>query len=561
MIDIARRSEENKDELYVTLGECKKLGRLIKSYRMPVLTSTSLGDSFVSHGISDHLLEIYLSTFELTHRVLHIPSFRREYARFRDNPGSVSQSFKMQLQLCLAIGASMRDSHFTLRDMAVRWVYEARLWLILPSDKDRISVTGVQVMCLLQIARQAVGVAPGVAWPDVGALLRSAMFAGMHRDPRRLPTMTVLRAEVRRRLWATILELAVQTCLDAGAPPLVSLDDFDTEPPLDLDDDQLTDDPEPPERAPAPTPAGRHTQTSLQLLLLAHFPLRLAVARFVNEFRSSNSYDEALRLHEQIAASCRATSRRLSELVSETASSAGARITVFHQRFVELATRRFILALHYPFLSRLDDPAFYFSRKVISDAARRIGSLYTLPGDAVHGPEGAEYLANLSICSTGFSRTVMQVFILIGPELVAIKREEMGSYGEAGDGGTDLRALMDSGLVWAEARIRAGETNVKGAMFLAGMIGQADGVVAGLGPEEMETFILGRTVECVKRTYGLLQEVARDRGIAVDGGGGVAMSVDTPVMLADGFGPSDPFDALSWQLDWEDMSKMSNFLF
>lgn len=556
LIRVARKSEERKDELHDVLRECKILGRRIKAHRTPTLNSATLTTTLVSHAVSDHLVSIYLSTFELAHRVLHIPSFQLDYARFKDDPSSVGQSFKMQLQLCLAIGASMRDNRFEMRKTAIQWVYEARLWLVMPSEKDRISVTGVQVMCLLQLARQAVGVAPGVAWPDAGSLLRSAMFAGLHRDPRRLPAMTVLRAEVRRRLWATILEMTVQTCVDAGAPPLLSLDDYDTEPPLNVDDDELTDDPEPSER-PAQTHS-RHTQTSLQLLLLSHFPVRLTVAKFTNEFRSSNSYEEALRLHELMASACQTVSRSLAGLVASTADSS-APITVFHQRFIELMTRRYILALHYPFLPKLEDPAYYFSRKVISDIARRLAPLHRLP-DVTPTPPGAVEFVNMSICSTGFARTVLQGYILIGPELIAMKKDEMASYGEAGESGADLRKLLCEGIEWAEARTRAGEVNVKGQMFVEGILAQADGICMGMEGDVLGEYMTGKAKTAMDRALIALKQLAREDGCDGEKTPEGLVNLNTPVSFQEGIGPGDPFDMLGWQLDWEDMSNISSFM-
>lgn len=551
------KSSERKDEAYTVLCECKSLARLIKSRRQPVLASTAIGDHLVAVAVATPLLETYLSTFELVHRILHIPSFRRDYDRFLEDPSSVPQSFKVRLQLCLAIGASMRDPLFELRATAIQWVYEARLWLIMPSEKDRISVAGVQVMCLLQVARQAVGVAPGVTWTETGSLIRTAMSAGMHRDPARLPGMTVVCAEVRRRLWATILEIAVQTSIDSGAPPLISPADYDTEPPLDLDDDELTDEPEP---AARPRPSSRHTQTSLQLMLHSHYHERLAVAKFVNDIHSQISYEEALRLHDGITATFHRMSRRLAQLPASTASSS-APVTAFHQRYVEVLIRRFMLALHYPFLSHFTDPAYFFSRKILTDAARRLVSLRQLP-EGVPPPAGVEYLRNLSICSTGFSRVLMQALLLLGLELVTLKREEMESYGEPGTGGADLRELLEGGSMCLLQCIRAGETNVKGYMFLEALLGEVDGVVAGLEGEALEEVVLKRIKTALETAHATLKEVAKENGITVEGSEEV-MDLNTPTDFQGALGPGDPFDSLAWQLDWEDvanMSGMSSFL-
>jgi len=58
------------------------------------------------------------------------------------------------------------------------------------------------------------------------------MQMGFHRDPANLkPALDLFPTELRRRLWNTILEITIQTSLDIGGAPLLSLSDFDTLPP------------------------------------------------------------------------------------------------------------------------------------------------------------------------------------------------------------------------------------------------------------------------------------------------------------------------------------------
>lgn len=192
--------------------------------------------------IADQLVEGYLRTTETVFRILHVPSFRKDYEAFWSSPDSVDMCFMMQLQLVMAIGCTLYDEHYTMRKSAIQWVYEAKCWLISPLPKLRLTLSGLQVMILLCIAEQTAAVGPDLVWIPVGQLMRTAMYMGLHRDPERLPKMNKFRSEMRRRLWNTILEIALQSSMDSGGPPLISLQEYDTCAPTNCDDSQLTDD-------------------------------------------------------------------------------------------------------------------------------------------------------------------------------------------------------------------------------------------------------------------------------------------------------------------------------
>jgi hypothetical protein len=59
-------------------------------------------------------------------------------------------------------------------------------------EKDRLSINGLQVHCLLIIARQTLSVGGDLIWVSMGNLVRAAMQLGLHRDPRHLGKMTLL---------------------------------------------------------------------------------------------------------------------------------------------------------------------------------------------------------------------------------------------------------------------------------------------------------------------------------------------------------------------------------
>jgi hypothetical protein len=85
---------------------------------------------------------------------------------------------------------------------------------------------------LTNLARQIFSIGGDVVWISTGSLVHSAMQIGLHRDPKHLPAISVLQAELRRRIWYTVLELVVQLSLDSWMPPRSTFDEFDTEPPF-----------------------------------------------------------------------------------------------------------------------------------------------------------------------------------------------------------------------------------------------------------------------------------------------------------------------------------------
>ena len=69
-----------------------------------------------------------------------------------------------------------------------------------------------------------------------------AMRMGYHRDPRHFPGITPLQAEMRRRLWATVLQGDVLVCSQMGMPRMICDSKYDTAEPRNLNDSELTED-------------------------------------------------------------------------------------------------------------------------------------------------------------------------------------------------------------------------------------------------------------------------------------------------------------------------------
>ena len=228
------------DDLY---KKCKRIAKKLKANR-PSRSLTSPRPSLEPPPriIADAMADVYFQCFEPVHRILHEPSLWAEYPSLWENPNSVPAEQRLKVLLVIGIGSSLYgeagpDSE--LRGQVQQWIYTAQAWLSGPLEKDRLNITGLQIQCLVMLARQIFSIGGDLVWVSMGSLIHRAMQIGLHRDPKHLPSMSILQAEIHRRLWYTILELLVQSSLDSAMPPRISVEDFDTEPPSNVSDSEI----------------------------------------------------------------------------------------------------------------------------------------------------------------------------------------------------------------------------------------------------------------------------------------------------------------------------------
>lgn len=144
---------------------------------------------------ADRVVNLYTLHFESAFRILHVPSFRKEFEQYWIDPSEASCELKFKVQLVLAIGFSIHPANSATsetRSAAHQWCYAAQNWLAGPMEKSRLSIGGLQIQCLLIVARQVLSIGGDLIWVSMGTLVRSAMQMGLHRDPKRFTYMTLL---------------------------------------------------------------------------------------------------------------------------------------------------------------------------------------------------------------------------------------------------------------------------------------------------------------------------------------------------------------------------------
>ncbi|USP78714.1 uncharacterized protein yc1106_05988 [Curvularia clavata] len=430
------------------------LARVIKRQRSPAWPVQPNRD-LPAKSTCDQLVAAYLRTIETVYRILHVPSFQRTYESIWENDAEPNMAFVVTLKLVLAIGATVYDENMSLRAEAIHWIYEAHVWLSMPTFKSQLGIQYIQNSILLLLARELVNVGADLVWISAGAVYRAAIYIGLHKDPSELPTMPLLEAEMRRRVWNTLLELSMQTSLLSGGPVLFSQEGFNTAPPRNFDDEQLLD------AHAVPKDEGVFTQTSIAIALRKTLPIRLAILKFLNEIAPSGTYEETLRIDTELKTAHKAMRRTLHGYTAHANCSP----SQFALQVTDFIMQRYLFCLHTPFYApALKDPMFAYSRKAAVESSLRAWSLaYPKLTDAIYAM-GEPDLARMCRCTMGFFR--MHAF-----QASSLLASEWRMRLEDEEDDTDvmsslLSVVAEDASTWYLGCVQAGETGIKGYLLL-----------------------------------------------------------------------------------------------
>ncbi|KIV99661.1 uncharacterized protein PV09_08716 [Verruconis gallopava] len=447
------------------LLQCKRVARIIK-LRCSNARAVSQEFNLIlpSKEVADQMATNYFNSFESTYRILHIPTFWRDYQSFWLQPQAATVETQLQILLVVAIGSSLHQTESPdaeLRNSVYSWVYAAQSWLSGPLEKEKLTFSSLQIYCLAILAREIFSIGGDLVWMSMGSLVNRAMQMGLHRDPKHLPPMSTLQAELRRRLWATILEMLVQSSLDSALPPRISLSDFDTAAPVDIEDHWIDDSTTEVPTAPA-YPLGAFTSTSIQKMLLASLPTRLRIVNLLNGLHTELSYSDALVLSSEILQACQSLQKSFRNYNTP-------KITAFHRNLLEFLVRRFVMPLHCPFLIKSKThPEYCYSLQVSVQSAM-----------AILSPEpDADYSHLMALGGGMFKEGVRCAGTVLSLEFIrklnALKLD--GTLKRCSENLEVLRKYLQTILSLSTERIRQGETNVKMHLFISMILAHARAV-------------------------------------------------------------------------------------
>ena len=297
--------------------------------------------------ICDQMVKVYHENFEKTLRILHIPSFLRQYEQFFNEPNHEwfqTSAFLPQLTAVLILVSSFEGRNDTADNLYEYLDHTAlslvRSWLQKLGRKQRSEIATLQVETLVLLIRQIQLAPRAELWRESGNLVRSAMVMGLHIDASQSTSLSPFQNQLRRRLWTTIAELDLQISIVAGMPTMVSQVDFEALSPANFNDsdfDTSTD------VLPLPKPLNEWTDTLASVTLASSLSHRINVMGIASAGRHDTDLSEILS-HGQKLEKC--LQQLPSTLKHGASEDADAPSILFNRMLVDIYMRRPLIALY-----------------------------------------------------------------------------------------------------------------------------------------------------------------------------------------------------------------------
>jgi hypothetical protein len=341
------------------------------------LTHEELLQLLPDRETADRYVNLYFDTVETTYRILHYQSFQKQYELLWQDPKQVNSAIVIIILLVMA-SVDVLFSHeqpkyigdsSVSREKAIFWIEVSERWLARQSYKH-VHLAIWQIRCLIIFAKQINVVKKKRIWTEAGTLLREAMSAGFHRDPSVLgEKVSFFDQEMRRRLWATIIEMELQISIDRGMPSASAGIPSDTATVLNVHDEEL-------ERNSRPTSRSlrEHTATSYLHISRSSFSLRVSLNSMINDLSSPLVHENVLNYEDMIT-------RELQRLPSNSDShrqAHGNEKMNMVRMLLDIQLRQFLVMLHAPFARQTQTSSRYsLSRISCLTAAAEIIEMYS----------------------------------------------------------------------------------------------------------------------------------------------------------------------------------------
>jgi hypothetical protein len=358
---------------------------------------------------TDSLLTVYLDQFEQLHRIIHLPMFKKEYESFWDpnltRPASLTALVLSMISVscCLGMQASskfigVKSSAHTLVES---WVKACDAWLERQSHKHR-RLVHYQIECLLFLAKRVNIIKKKRFWPLSGGLIRNAIIIGLHQDPDTLSSgISPYNKEMRRRIWATMVEFDLQASFDLGVPTILSQVHNDADAPRNIDDDSFDQDST---ELPVSRPRTEYTFSSYAHFSRQSLPVRLEICKILTGPPVDLDWEQVLHYSDMITQEIDALPPW--DLDSDQISGVSHKPSLAHT-LLHIQLRQFLIPLHQPFLRQRKNHSRYQTSEFIYYTAARdmilmhdrlfqkgIRTLYFLRGDSINS---AMNLCNISL--------------------------------------------------------------------------------------------------------------------------------------------------------------------
>ncbi|KAI2777168.1 fungal-specific transcription factor domain-containing protein [Daldinia loculata] len=368
---------ETAEEWLKPLNIQKKDRRKRKQDRDKKFTESDVGlESLLpSKEETDSLVAVYLDQFEQIYRVVHVPTFKAEYETFWDPSKTNSASFTalllsmISVSCCLDMQASNKfvGIKSSSIQMAEKWVKACDEWYSRQSQKHR-KLVHYQISCLLYLAKRVNLIKKKRFWTTSGTMIRDSLMVGLHQDPDRVVgEVSPYIAEMRRRIWATIVEFDVQSSFDQGLPTLLGTIQNDSDAPKNIDDDSFNENSS---GLPISRPAHDYTYTSYLHLSRQSLALRTELNKILTGPPAELEWEQALQYSDMIT---HELDRLPSWDLDNRKDPEHSRKPILAHTLLHLQLRQYLIPLHQPYLKlRKFNSKYQVAELIYYTAARDI---------------------------------------------------------------------------------------------------------------------------------------------------------------------------------------------
>ncbi|GAB7334823.1 hypothetical protein MBLNU13_g06736t1 [Cladosporium sp. NU13] len=259
------------------------------------------------HSETNRAVDLYLESYDRIYHVIHGPSFWEAYRNmWQGNLRDASRHTVVTVLLMVACVSCVGPAHpwtyiansSKAREGAIVITQACESWINRQSQK-RVSAADFQIRFLLCLTKQTTARKYKRTWTEAGTLLRFCMSAGLHRNPDliRRPT-TPLEKELRRRIWAAVLDFELQASFDRGMISAPWLLQSDSPAPHNLHDEEIAM-----AHPPSPRPAKEFTSawylstSNDTVMLRSTLNTVLNNIRHVLDFEQVKQYTDEIETH------------------------------------------------------------------------------------------------------------------------------------------------------------------------------------------------------------------------------------------------------------------------
>jgi hypothetical protein len=286
-------------------------------------------------------------------------------------------------------------------------------------------------------------------WILSGTILQIAIHMGYHRDAKNFPSITPFAGEMRRRVWAMIVQLDFSISTQLGLPTLIKASQTDTAEPRNLYDSDFDEDSS---ALPESRPETEVTPTLYVLAKLRLISIGLRVTNVASDSRT-RSYSDVLELDRQLREAREALPSSLKWIDLGTSLNVSSQI-ILQRIWLEVTIQQLTIVLHKKFLgvSGLQND-FKASRAACLNAAVKILELQRLVDDETQA-DGLLYQSRWRVSSAFSNDFLLATSILcycLQNRTETTPETTISNFGDSASVGLDqMRALLEtSKSIWS----------------------------------------------------------------------------------------------------------------